>query len=133
VEKFLSGLPAEGLSKGAFVMTYKSNLPEWSRIDVLMHAASYYGIFRGCVNIGNYETDFDYFPIHFRNNLPAMPSPSQVVYLPGTIHWDDYASIQYLLGWEISSNERAELGEFFHIIWEDGPFSIWQRTIRCKD
>ena len=45
VKKFLSGLNAQ-LPKGAFVMTYKPVVVQWSRIDVLLHAASYYGLKR---------------------------------------------------------------------------------------
>ncbi|MBW2167412.1 MAG: hypothetical protein JRG74_15395 [Deltaproteobacteria bacterium] len=61
VEKFLSGLHAE-LPKGAFIMTYRVKKPVRHRVDVLLHAASYYGIFKKCVNIGNYETGLYYFP-----------------------------------------------------------------------
>ena len=128
VEKFLSGLHV-GLHKGAYVMTYKTKRSEWSRVDVLMHAASYYGIFRGCVDIGNYEAGSDFFPISFNKNLPAMPSQDQIAYEPTTINWSNYPYIQYLLGWEINNKDRIELSKFFHIIWEEDQFSIWQRGV----
>jgi len=128
VEKFLSGLHV-GLHKGAYVMTYKTKRSEWSRVDVLMHAASYYGIFRGCVDIGNYEAGSDFFPISFNKNLPAMLSQDQIAYEPTTINWSNYPYIQYLLGWEINNKDRIELSKFFHIIWEEDQFSIWQRGV----
>lgn len=129
VEKYLSGLRA-GIPQGAFVMTYKTQAPEWSRIDVLMHAASYYGVYGGCVDVGDYEASlhFHYFPVHFRNPLSAIPSSEQIDYKPATINWPDYPSVQYLIGWEINSRETKRLAEFFHVIWLDGPLSIWQKN-----
>jgi len=128
VEKFLSGLNAE-IPKGAFVMTYnKSWDDEWSRVDVLKHAASYYGIFKGCVDIGNYETERYYFPIKFKDTIFPIPSPGKIGYEVGTINWQDYPSIQYLLGWKIDKTDTKKLSKFFHIIREEDPFSIWQRN-----
>lgn len=127
VKKFLSGLNA-GLPKGAFVITYKKGGHEQSRVDTLLHAASYYGIFGGSVDIGNYETSFPYFPVHFKNTLPAFPSENQISYEPTTINWPEYPSIQYLLGWEIDHNDSEQLSKYFHIVWEDGPLSIWGRS-----
>ena len=73
MKKFLSGLKAD-LPKSAYVMTYKKidSKAGWPRVDVLIHAASYYGIFNGCVDIGNYETGLDYFPIHFKDTIPLL-------------------------------------------------------------
>ena len=70
-------------------MTYKKRDPEtgWPRVDVLMHGASYYGIFKGCVNIGNYETGHDYFPIKFKETTPKFPSLDQITYKAETINW----------------------------------------------
>jgi hypothetical protein len=100
VEEFLNGLNAD-IPKGAYVMTYKKIDPKagMPRVDVLMHGASYYGIFKSCVDIGNYETGFDYFPIKFKANTPSFPSLDQIIYESETIDWPDYPSIQYLLGW----------------------------------
>jgi len=127
VEKFLSGLNT-GLPKGAYVMTYQKRDPKagWPRVDVLMHAASYYGIIKGCVDIGNYETGLDYFPIHFKNTISRFPSLDQIGYKADTIKWSDYPSIQYLLGWEVDKTDIKKLSKFFHAIWEEDSFSIWQ-------
>lgn len=125
VERFLRGLQAD-LPRGAFVMTYKTG-DERSRVDVLLHAASYYGILKGCIDIGNYETRYDYFPVHFKSNFPLIPSEKEIAYEPSTINWSDYPVIQYLLGWNIGDMEREKLGRYFHIIREEGPLSIWRR------
>ncbi|RZB37653.1 MAG: hypothetical protein SRB2_00755 [Desulfobacteraceae bacterium Eth-SRB2] len=129
VEKFLSGLNAE-LPKGAYLMTYKKIdlQAAWPRIDVLMHAASYYGIIKGCVDIGNYETDFEYFPIHFKDTIPRFPYPDQIGYKAESVDWSEYPSIQYILGWEVDENDMEKLSKFFRIIWQKDPLSIWQRN-----
>jgi len=130
VEKFLSGLNTD-IPKGAYVMTYKKIDPKAGlpRIDALMHAASYYGIFKGCVDIGNYETGLDYFSIKFKDNIPSFPSLDQIAYKSETIVWPDYPSIQYLLGWGINKNDNNKLNNFFHVIYRNDPFSLWERNI----
>jgi len=129
VQKFLSGLNA-GIPKGAFVMTYNKWDPEphWPRVDVLMHGASYYGIFNRCVDIGNYETGLDYFPIKFKNTTPRFPPLDQIAYRAETINWSEYPSIQYVLGWEVDKNDKEKLSRFFHVIWQNELLSIWQRN-----
>jgi len=129
VQKFLSGLNA-GLPKGAYVMTYKNRDPNagWPRVDVLMHGASYYGIFNGCVDIGNYETGLDYFPIKFKDATPRSPSMDQIGCKTETINWSNYPSVQYLLGWEIDKKDIKKLSKFFHVIYKEPPFSLWQRN-----
>jgi len=128
VQKFLSGLNAD-IPKGAYVMTYKKRDPKagMPRVDVLMHVASYYGIFKSCVDIGNYETGLDYFPVKFKDTVPRFPSLDQITYRAETINWSEYPSIQYVLGWEVDKNDTEKLSKFFHIIWEDELLSIWQR------
>jgi hypothetical protein len=126
VEKFLSGLNA-GLPRGAFVMTYKPEVSDGPRVDVLLHAASYYGIFRGCVDIGNYETALSYFPVHFKNILPEFPSEYQMSYKPTSIDLSRYPSIQYLLGWELKNKDNEKLRNSFYVIEEEVPFTLWQR------
>ncbi len=129
VEKYLSGLNTN-LPKGAYVMTYKKIDPKtgWPRIDVLMHTASYYGIFKGWVDIGNYETSLNYFPVKFKNTIPRFPSLDQITYKVETIDWSEYPSIQYLLGWGINKNDKNKLNNFFHVIYKNDPFSLWERN-----
>ena len=127
VEKFLAGLDVE-LTKGAFIMTYKDRKPDCSPVDVLLHAVSYYGIFKRCVDIGNYETSSSHFPIHFKNTVPPFPDHERIAYKPATINLAEYPSIQYIVGWEIDSNDREKLSGFFHIIKEKEALSLWQSS-----
>jgi hypothetical protein len=128
IEKFMSGLHTE-LPKGSFVMTYKTKDPEMVTVDVLLHAASYYGIFRGCVDVGNYEVDTDLFPVRFSKNVPAMLPEYQTGYKAKSINWENYPGIQYLLGWEIDNRERKALSKYFYVIWEQDQFNIWKRKV----
>jgi hypothetical protein len=123
VTRFVGGCSAD-IPGGAFVMAYKIQNPE---VDVLMHAASYYGLFKECVDIGNYEARLDYFQVRFRNDLPPFPSQDQIAYEPGTIRWSDYPSIQYLLAWDLNHGDEEKIGRFFTIIWNDRPMTIWKR------
>jgi hypothetical protein len=126
VEEFLSGFHME-LPKGALVMTYKPKDPEKTTVDILLHTASYYGIFKGLVDIGNYEAATDLFPVRFNKKMPATPPERQISYKPRTINWANYPAIDYLLGWEIDSKEKQGLNKYYQIIWEKDQFSIWQR------
>jgi hypothetical protein len=131
VEEFLSGLNAD-LPKGAYVMTYKRIDPKVGipRVDVLLHGASYYGIFKGCVDIGDYETGLDYFPVKFKDSVPRFPSLDQIAYRAETINLAEFPSIQYILGWEVDKNDTEKLSKFFHVIYERPPFSLWERNQR---
>lgn len=126
VETFLSGLQV-GLPKGAQILTYKRDKSEWSRVDVLLHAVSYYGVLAGCVDMGNYETGLYQFPIRFQPMVGSVPNPKQAAYAPETIDWDHHPSIRFLLGWEVEKRDSEQLGKFFHPIWAKGAFSLWER------
>jgi hypothetical protein len=116
-----------GLPKGVFVMTYKPKDPQGTTVDILLHTASYYGIFRGCVDIGNYEAATNLFLVKFKKTMPAIPPERQISYKPTTIAWANYPAIEYLLGWEINGKEKEGLNKYYQIIWEKDQFSIWQR------
>jgi hypothetical protein len=128
VGKFLSGLNVK-LPKRAFVMTYKTKEPKKTTVDILLHASSYYGILKGSVDVGNYEVNTDLFPVRFNKSFRAIPPERQISFKPETINLANYPSIQYLLGWEMDNKERQEVGRFFHVIWEEDQFSIWQRGV----
>jgi hypothetical protein len=127
VKEYLHGLKT-GLPGGAFVMTYKTKDAGWSRADVLAHAASYYGIYNGCVDVGNYEAGLPYFPVQFRKTLPTFPSLDQITYEPAKINWPLYPCIRFLFGWDLDTGERIRLGYEFHIIREEGRLTVWQRN-----
>lgn len=108
-------------------MLHKGRDSDWSRVDVLMHASSYYAINKGCVDLGNYEAGTNLFPVHFRDDIPAIPGQDQIIYNPETIKWELYPSVYYLLCWKIDFDTRKKLYKIFDIKWENGSSSIWRR------
>jgi hypothetical protein len=126
VKEFLGGLEVD-MPTGSFVMGYKTKFPEWSDIDVLMHTASYYGIYKGCVDIGNYEAGLPYFPVRFKETLPSFPSQDTIAYDPAKINWSLYPCIGYLFAWDLKQGERDGLGKEFRIIKETGRLTVWER------
>ncbi|MBI1922556.1 MAG: hypothetical protein HYS23_15915 [Geobacter sp.] len=120
-----------GCSRGDLVMTYKRpDTPGWAKVDPLLHAVSYHGIFKGCIDIGNYETAMRYFPVHFKETLPPLPTPDQVAWEPENIDFGKYPAIRYLIGWKISEKDKTRLGNFFRIVMEEEQVTVWSRISR---
>jgi hypothetical protein len=134
VKEFLGGLDVD-LPTGAFIMGYKTKFPEWSDIDVLMHTASYYGLYKRCVDIGNYEAGLPYFPVRFKSTLPPFPSQDTIAYEPAKINWSLYPCIGYLFAWDMKQGERESLEKEFNIIKDTGRLTVWERKppYRIKD
>ena len=75
-----------------------------SRVGIFVNAANYYCLDNGCINLGNYEVQFDYFPIRFKSDFET---PTQEKEWVQTVHWRaeeidlcGYAdNVDYLLLW----------------------------------
>lgn len=116
------------IPRGSFIMLYKIKDPEWSRVDVLLHAASYVAIYKKSVDIGNYEAGSNLFPVGFQKRIPVLPTQDQIAYNPDTIKWENYPSIHYLLCLEIDDGTRKKLCRYFHVIRETESLSIWLKN-----
>ena len=76
------------------------------RVGIFVNAANYYCLDNGCINLGNYEIQFDYFPIRFNANFETPLAEKEWVQV---VHWQperidlcDYAdNVDYLLLWDI--------------------------------
>lgn len=126
VQDFIAGLKIN-MPKGYFLMTYKNPTPTWNRVDTLLHAASYYGIKKKCIDIGNYQAKTDFFLIEFNKDLPELPTLFQIENKPESIDLSLYPSIKYMLGYNLSEFEKQKLKDFFIIIFEKNEYSIWQQ------
>jgi uncharacterized membrane protein (UPF0127 family) len=113
------------LPKGSQVMMYKSDRP--AKVDVLLHAVSYFCVANTYVDVGNYETEYNYFPVHFSPVLSPLPAPGTIAYAPKDIKWNDFPSIEYLFGVNTGVEDRTSLAGFYRIVREKGPVSIWRR------
>ncbi|MBB14748.1 hypothetical protein CMK22_05715 [Candidatus Poribacteria bacterium] len=74
------------------------------RIGIFVNAGNYYCLDNGGINVANYETNYDYFPVKFKDHFhPPLPKKEWVVVL----HWDPeeidlcgYAQhVDYVLLW----------------------------------
>ncbi|NMC72845.1 MAG: hypothetical protein GYA56_00515 [Geobacteraceae bacterium] len=72
IDEYLAGMKAE-IPQGSWIASFKYPDSSWSRIDPLLHAASYYGVEKGCVDVGNYEAIVPHFPVRFRPGGPVRP------------------------------------------------------------
>ena len=75
------------------------------RVGIFVNAANYYCLDNGCINLGNYEIQFDYFPIRFNADFETPLDEKEWVQI---VHWQperidlcDYAdNVDYLLLWD---------------------------------
>ena len=93
------------------------------RVGIFVNAANYYCLDNGCINLGNYEVQFDYFPIRFK---PDFETPTDEKEWVQTVHWGveridlcGYAdNVDYLLLWGSTENEKInnEIQECYEMI-----------------
>lgn len=126
VATFLEGLRV-GCSKGDLIMLYKTDRPAWPKIDVILHATSYYGIFNGCVDAGNYEAGFNLFPVHFNNNLASLSLHNRIECKPDSINFSQYPALIEVLGWKLHPEAQEHLQIFFNNRFENSKLSLWHR------
>ena len=75
------------------------------RVGIFVNAANYYCLDNGCINLGNYEIQFDYFPIRFNADFETPLAEKEWVQI---VHWQpekidlcEYAdNVDYLLLWD---------------------------------
>lgn len=74
------------------------------RVGIFVNAANYYCLDNGCINLGNYEIQFDYFPVRFNADFETPLDEKEWVQV---VHWEPeridlcaYAdNVDYLLLW----------------------------------
>jgi isoprenylcysteine carboxyl methyltransferase (ICMT) family protein YpbQ len=114
VEEYMSLLETP-LTKRSIVMSYRPYGIEGSRVDVLMHAVSWYGLRHNLINAGNYEPRLSYFPVKLAPEIKKMiPDPDLVNYKPDKVDFAKYPGIVYLLLW-INDKKYHQPGNFVPI------------------
>ena len=76
-----------------------------ARVGIFVNAANYYCLDNGGINLGNYEIQFDYFPVRFNADFETPLDEKEWVQI---VHWEpekidlcDYAdNVDYLLLWD---------------------------------
>lgn len=126
IEEFLEGMRVD-IPRYTFIATYKPCTKDWARVDPLLHAASYYGIAKKCIDAGNYETASAISPIHFRHMIPTLPRQHIIAFYPNRINWAEYPAIKFILGWRVNECNGNVLSKNFKIVLKENRFSLWQR------
>ena len=75
------------------------------RVGIFVNAANYYCLDNGCINLGNYEIQFDYFPVRFNTDFETPLDEKEWVQV---VHWQPEridlcryaANVDYLLLWD---------------------------------
>lgn len=125
IEEYLGGLSVN-FPQGAYVMPYKTE-DDYFRVDVLLHAASYYGINKGAFMFGNYEANEKHFPVSFHETLPKLPNIDQIFYDAKSIDWALFPAIQYVISWKNNEVSNERISQFYRNIYRSGNIDIWQR------
>ena len=109
------------------------------RVGIFVNAANYYCLDNGCINLGNYEVQFDYFPVRFNADFETPLNEKEWVQI---VHWQperidlcDYAdNVDYLLLWDTPDEPSvAEAIEVcYTLIASEGKLKLYngQRTAR---
>ena len=109
------------------------------RVGIFVNAANYYCLDNGCINLGNYEIQFDYFPVRFNADFETPLDEKEWVQV---VHWQperidlcDYAdNVDYLLLWDTPDEPAvAEAIEAcYTLIASEGKLKLYQgkRTTR---
>ena len=103
------------------------------RIGIFVNAANYYCLDNGCINLGNYEVQFDYFPIRFKPDFETPIAEKEWVQI---VHWTpeaidlcDYAdNVDYLLLWGAPEEEKvaAEIAACYTLIATEGRLKLYE-------
>jgi hypothetical protein len=108
-------------------MSYRKYGIERSRIDILLHAISYYALRHTLLNAGNYETGLGYFPVRFLPEIrEKLPSVYSAIFSPGSIDFGKYQSIVFILAWEVKRNEH--LARYYTPVKSKGNLTLWRRN-----
>ncbi|RKU06136.1 hypothetical protein C6503_26305 [Candidatus Poribacteria bacterium] len=109
------------------------------RVGIFVNAANYYCLDNGCINLGNYEIQFDYFPVRFNADFETPLAEKEWVQV---VHWQperidlcDYAdNVDYLLLWDTPDEPivAEAIAACYTLIASEGKLKLYkgQRTAR---
>ena len=107
------------------------------RVGIFVNAANYYCLDNGCINLGNYEIQFDYFPVRFNADFETPLDEKEWVQI---VHWQperidlcDYAdNVDYLLLWDTPDTPivAEAIAACYTLIASEGKLKLYkgQRT-----
>jgi len=127
VSVLLSGIES-GCKKGDGILLYRTSLPDWPKVEVLLHATSYYGMSNGCIDLGNYETGYaGLFPVQYKQNIGPLPEEREFAYGYGNINFSRYPVVTRLIGWDLKHDDLNKIGGLFDRVFLNDKLTIWSR------
>lgn len=123
IDYYLSGLKVD-IPKNAFIISYKKDKPQYTRIDSLLHASGYYAINKYCIDLGNYHANLYNFFVRFKNlkNNSENLRGNNLKYI-----LTDNNQIDYLISWDLPEMEIEQIRFYFSFIYKNNKLAIWKK------
>ena len=102
------------------------------RIGIFVNGASYYCLSNGGINLGNYEVQFDYFPINFKSSFQPPVDDKEWVQ---AVHWEKdridlcgyVQHVNYVLTWgNPDPNTAQALSDCYKLIHDQGRLKLYR-------
>ena len=103
------------------------------RVGIFVNAANYYCLDNGGINLGNYEVQFDYFPIRFNADFETPVAEKEWVQI---VHWEpekidlcEYAdNVDYLLLWDTPDEPAvaAAIETCYMLVASEGKLKLFK-------
>jgi len=128
--EYTAAAPVIQKGKVFLPLSFNSN-GDSNRIGIYVNAANYLAMDKGGINLGNYEVQFDFFPVRFKNNfVPPIKHKEwvQTVYWhPERIDLCGYVShIDYLETWGKPTGITADaIRQCYAPVFEQGQQRIY--------
>lgn len=108
-------------------MLYKTKNQTALKVDAILHAPSYYGMLNGCVDIGNYEAVFQYFPVNFNESMTPLSLRYHIEGASALLGLSTYPEPVEILGWELQPAEQTKLQSFYDMSFSNDKLTLWRR------
>jgi hypothetical protein len=109
------------------------------KVGIFVNAANYYCLDNGGINLGNYEVQFDYFPVKFKENFqPPFKEKDWVQavhWRPKDIDFCDYShNIDYLVIWGKEDETISEsVKKCYNLMASNGRLKIYCPKLQEKE
>jgi hypothetical protein len=84
LQSFTAAIPLVGRNHVSLPIFFDPN-GDSTRVGIYVNAANYYALENGNINLGNYEVQFDYFPVRFNDHFIQPVADEEWVQM---IHWE---------------------------------------------
>ncbi len=104
---------------------YRNNL----KVSYVKHAGGYYTLGKRVVDLANYEPNYRYFPVQWRNRKKPVPIVRARRGVPYYNLRKKYEMIDYLLYWQAPRRKENEPPDAeYELIYENKPLFVFKRT-----